>query len=65
MVDNKTFQVKQNNTPVLIKENSSLNSLKSFVASSILFLLVSVLITGAFVSLYVNSLSKRKLQDYY
>ena len=62
---NKTLLVKKYNKTVSIKENISLSSCKSIVASSILFLLVSVIITGAFVYFYVNSQSKRKLQDYY
>ena len=39
----------------------SLSSCKPFI----LFLLVNVIITGLFVYFYVNSQSKRKLQDYY
>ena len=45
-----------------IKENSSLDSCKPFVASSILFLLISITVTGAFVYFYVNS---KKLPSYY
>ena len=62
---NKTLLVKKYNKTVSIKENTSLSSCKAFVPSSVLFLLVSVIITGLFVYFYVNSLSKRKLQDYY
>ena len=62
---NKTLPVKKYNKTVSIKENNSLVSCKPFVASSILFLLVSVIITGLFVYFYVNSQPKRKLQDYY
>ena len=36
---------------------------KPFIASSILFLLVSVIITGVFVYYHFNSQSKRKLKD--
>ena len=53
------------NKTVSVKENISLDSCKPFVVSSVLFLLVSVTITGLFVYFYVNSHSKRKLQDYY
>ena len=57
---NKTLLVKKYNKTVSIKENISLSSCKPIVASSILFLLVSVIITGAFVYFCVNSQSKRK-----
>ena len=62
---NKTLLVKKYNKTVLIKEKISLDSCKPFVISSFLFLLVNVIITDAFVYFYVNSHSKRKLQDYY
>ena len=63
IIDNKTLPVKKYNKSVSIKENTSLSSCKPFVASSILFLLVSVIIAGLFVYFYVNSQSKRKFQD--
>ena len=62
--ENKNMSIKKYNKTVSIKENTSLNSCKPFVASSILFLLVSVIVTGLFVYFYDNSQSKRKLQDY-
>ena len=63
---NKTLLVKKYNKTVSIKENASLDACKPFAASSIFFLLVRVIITGAFVySHYVNLHSKRKLQDYH
>ena len=62
---NKTLLVKKFNKTVSIKENISLDSCEPFVFSSVLFLLVSVIITGAFVYFYVNSHSKRRLEDYY
>ena len=65
VIDNKTMSIKKYNKTVLIKENNSVNACKPFIASSILFLLVSVILTGLFVYFYVNSQSKRKLQDYY
>ena len=46
---NETVSIKKCNKTVSIKENISLGSCKPFVASSVLFLLVSVTITGAFV----------------
>ena len=57
--------VKKYNKTVSIKENTSFDPCKPNIASSILFLLVSVRTTGAFVYFYVNSHSKIKLQDYY
>ena len=51
---NKTVSIKKYNKTVPIKENSSLDSCKPFVASSILFLLVSVIITRACIYFYVN-----------
>ena len=62
---NKTLLVRKYNKTVLIKENISLDSCKPFVALFVLFLLVSVIITGVLAYFYVNSHSKRKLQDYY
>ena len=52
------MSIKKYNKTVLIKENNSINSCKPFVASSILFLLISVIITGAFIYFYVNLQSK-------
>ena len=62
---NKTVSVKKYKKTVSKKEKTSLDSFKPFVAPSVLFLLVSVIITGAFVYFYVNSHSKRKLKNYY
>ena len=62
---NKTISIKKSSKTVSIKENISLDSCKPFFASSVLFLLVSVIITGALIYFYDNSHSKRKLQDYY
>ena len=58
IIDNKTLLKKYNKT-VLIKENTSLVSCKPFVASSILFLLVSVITVGAFIYFYVNLQPKK------
>ena len=57
--------IKKYNKTASVKENISLDSYTPFVASPILFLLVSIIITGLFVYFYVNSQSKRKLRDYY
>ena len=62
IADNKTVSIKMYNKTVPIKENSSLDSCKLFVASSILFLLISTTVPGAFIYFYVNS---KKLGSYY
>ena len=62
---NKTVSIKKYNKTLSIKENISLDSCKPFFASSLLFSLVIVIITGAFVYFYLNFQPKRKLQDYY
>ena len=64
IIDNKTLSRKKYNKTVSMKENNLINSCKPFVASSVLFLLVSVIITGLFIYFHVNLQSKRKLQDY-
>ena len=61
----KHNKVKKYNKTVSIKENILLSSCKPCFASSILFLLVSVIITGLFVYIYVNLQPKRKLQDFH
>ena len=53
------------NKTVSVKSCNSFDPCKPYIASSILFLLVSVIIIAAFVYFYVNSQSKRKLQDHY
>ena len=63
IIDNKTVPIKKYNNTVSIKENDSVNTCKTFVASSVLFLLISVITIGAFIYFYVNSHSKRGLQD--
>ena len=60
---NMNVSMKKYNKTVSVKENISLDSCKPFVASSVLFQLVSVIITGAFVYFYVNPHSKKQLQD--
>ena len=50
IIDNKTVPIKIYNKTVSIKENISLDSCKPFVASSVLFLLVTVIIIGPFYS---------------
>ena len=49
---NKSVTIKKYNETVSVKESISLDSYKPFVASSVLFLLESVIITGAFVYFY-------------
>ena len=58
IIDNKTVPAKK-------YLNILLDSCKPFFASSLLFLLVSVIIVGLFVYFYVNLQPKRKLKDYY
>ena len=57
--ENENVSIKKYNKTVSIKENTSLDSCKPYSASSVLFLLVSVIITGAFIYFYVNSQSKK------
>ena len=66
IIDKKTVPAKKHNKTVSIKEhnkylNNSFDSCKPFVPSSILFFLVSVIITGLFVYFHV----KKKIQDYH
>ena len=56
MIDNKTLLIKKHSKSVLMKENNSVDSCKPFVASAILFLLVSVVLTGLFIYFYFNSI---------
>ena len=60
--NNRHYASKRYNKTVSIKGNTSLDSCKPIVASSILFLLVSVITVGDFIYFYVNSQPKRKLQ---
>ena len=62
---NETLLAKEYNKTVSIKENTSFDPCKPYIAPSVLFLLVRVIVTGLFVYFYVNSQSKRKIQDYY
>ena len=60
--------IDKNNTLLIKKYNKYLKTFdncKPYIASSILFLLISITITGAIVYFYLNSSPKRKLQDYY
>ena len=64
IIDNKTVPAKRHNKTVSVKEhnkhlNNSLDPCKPFVASSILFLLISVIITGLFVYFYANLQPKK------
>ena len=65
IIDNKTVLIRKDNKTVSVKNCISLDPCKQYIASSILFLLISVTITGAFVYFYVNSLSKKRLQTFY
>ena len=68
MIQNQTLSIKKcNKIQSVHKYNKCqlVDKCKPFIASSILFLLVSVIITGVFMYYYFNSQSKRKLKDYY
>ena len=54
----KTLPIKYNKTQLVEK-------CKPFIASSILFLLLSLTIIGIFIYFYINSHSKMKLKKYY
>ena len=58
IIVNKTVLIKENKT-ISIKDNKiiSIKNCKPFVASSILFLSVTVIVTGLFVYFYVKSKS--------
>ena len=51
----------ESNKTILIKEKHFVTDCKPFVASSILFLLVVIILTGLLVYFYVNSRSKNVL----
>ena len=59
------MSAKKYNKAGSVKNCNSSAPCKPYIASSIVFLLVSLVITGAFVYFYVNSRSKRKLQTFY
>ena len=63
IIDDKTVSIKKYNKTVSVK--TQFDPCKPYIASSIQFLLVIVIITGAFVYFYVNSQSKRKSQTFY
>ena len=65
IIDNKPVQIKKYNKTVPVKNCNSFDPCKPYIASSILFLLISVIITGLFVYFYVNFQPKEKIQDYY
>ena len=59
---NKTVSIKKYNKTVSIKENISLDSCKPFVGSSVLFLLVSVIIAGAFLIFMLTHIEKENYE---
>ena len=63
-IDDKTLSIKEYNKSNNKNLNTSLDSCELYIASSILFLMISVTITGTFVYFCINSHSK-KLQTYY
>ena len=58
---NKTVPIRKYNKNVSVKNCNSFDPCKPYIASVILFLLISVIITGAFVYFYVNSQSKKRI----
>ena len=66
IIDNKIVPIKKYNKTVSVKDCNLFHPCKPYTASSILFLLVSVIITGTFVYFYLNSKRKsKKLRTYY
>ena len=65
--DNKSLSLKNNKTikenkTISAKEINSIDSCKRFLGLSVLFLLVSVTITGLFIYFFVNSWPKNDLR---
>ena len=61
IIDNKTLPIKKYNKTVSVKNSNSFGSCKSYIASSILFLSVSVIITG--LSVYFMLIHSQKEND--
>ena len=61
VIHNETLLIKEYNKST----NKDLNPCKPYVALSVLFLMISVTISGAFVYFYLNSRPKKELQTYY
>ena len=60
-MDNKTVPIKKYNKTVSVKNYNSFDPCKPYIASSILFLTVSVIITGAFFMLIHSQKETYKL----
>ena len=67
IIRNQTLSIKEYNKSINKDLNTSSISdpCKPYIASSILFLLISVVISRAFVYFYLNSCPKKELQTYY
>ena len=67
VIHNETLSIKECNKSTNKDLNTSSGSdpRKPYVALSILFLMLSVTINGAFVYFYLNSRPKKELQTYY
>ena len=67
VIHNETLSIKEYNksTNEDLNTSSSSDPCKPYVALSILFLMINVTISGAFVYFYLNSRSKKELQTYY
>ena len=68
IIHNKTLLIKEYNKSTykdLNTSSSSYPSCKPYVALSILFLMISITISGDFVYFYLNSSAKKERQIYY
>ena len=67
VIHNETLLIKEYNKSINkdLNTSSSSDPCKPYVALSILFLMISVTISGAFVYFYLNSRPKKELQTYY
>ena len=64
IIHNKTLSIKEYNKSVN-KDLNTFDPCKPYIASSILFLLISVIISSSFVYFYLNLRPKKELQTYY
>ena len=67
VIHNKLLSIKEYNksTNKNLSTLSSIDPCKPYVALSILFLMISVTISGTLVCFYLNSRPKKELQTYY
>ena len=67
IINNETLSIKEYNksTNKHLNVSSSSDPCKPYAAMFILFLIISVTISGAFVYFYLNTRLKKELQTYY